>query len=427
MTEVLDQFNALENDAKLKVIEYGMYMVKYFRDNDINESISTLLDQKIKLEIARSERKLNLQFAREKEDSKKMQDQLIKELEIKQEQLVKIKKEYEVREREEIKKFQEQMSKELDHKQEYISKLKKECEILNEINKRGTTDIITKITDVHKDLNQLMFPGKKGRVGEVLLYNLLADEFQGCMIKDVTKKSGCCDLLLEYSGIKFIIESKMNTYETLKSHPTETIERFKKDVLNAIEEESGNIGIFVAHASHTIPGKGVLDVEECYSHKVGKYYLLYVCDTGNHPSRLRAVIELGKQLYANIDKNKKIKVIIDNIIKVNLRLSSSVKYIQDMKASINQQYKICKTLESNIEDIQNLLNGVEESANGKNTMDEKMLLKLSEMYKSLQDRGKKVTIKELKNENTKLGTTISNNIIGRGMFTLVNIRKNVMN
>ena len=93
MSEILDKFNSLNNNEKLKVIEYGMYMVQYFIDNNVNESISMLLDQKIRSEIIRNERKLNVQYAREKEDTKKMQDQLIKELDNKQEQLVKMKKE----------------------------------------------------------------------------------------------------------------------------------------------------------------------------------------------------------------------------------------------------------------------------------------------------------------------------------------------
>ena len=424
-SETLDQFNALNNDEKLKVIEYGMYMVQYFKDNGVNENISTLLDQKIKSEISRNERKLNVQYAREKEETKKMQDQLIKELDNKQEHLVKMKKEYESRERDELKKLQDHLGKEMDHKQDYINKLRKECDILNELNKRGTSDIIMKITDVHKDLHHLIQPGKKGRVGEVMLYNLLSDEFPGCMLKDVTKKSGCCDLLLDYSGVRFIIESKMNTYETLKSHPTETIERFKKDVFNAIDEESGNVGVFVAHASHTIPGKGILDVEECYSSKIGKYYLLYVCDTNNHPSRLRAVIELGKLLYMNIDKNKKVKAIMDNVIKVNIKVSNSMKYVHDMKASINSQYKICKNLENSVDDIQKLLNGMEESTkDSKETEEESTLIKLAEIYKFIRDSGRKVTIKLLKDESVRVG--VSATAIGRGMFTLLNIRRQLM-
>ncbi len=425
-SEILDKFNSLTNEGKLKVIEYGMYMVQYFIDNNVNEDISTLLDQKMKSEIMKNERRLMQQFSREREDLNKVREQLMKELDNKQDQIIKIKKEYEYREKEDIKKIQESAAKEMEQKQEYINKLKKECDILTELNKRGTSDIISKITDVQKDLNSLIQPGKKGRLGEVLLYNLLSDEFPGCMLKDVTRKSGNCDLILEYSGIKFLIESKMNTYETLKSHPTETIEKYKKDVLNGIEDGSGNVGVFVAHASHTIPSKGILDVEECYSTKVGKYYLLYVCDTNNHPSRLKAVIELGKQLYMNIGKNKKIKAIMDNVVKVNLRVSSTMKYIQDMKTSLNQQYKVCKNLENNVEDIQKLLNGIEELKESKDTVDEKMLLKLADIYRSLQDSGKKVTLKLLKDENKKMGTYISCNLIGRGMFTLVNIRKQLM-
>ena len=425
-SDILDKFNALNNEEKLKVIEYGMYMVQYFIDNNVNENISTLLDQKIKSEILRNERKLNQQYAREKEDTKKMQDQLVKELDNKQDQLVKMKKEYELREKDEIRKLQDHLGKELEHKQEYISKLRKECDILNELNKRSTSDIIMRITDVHKDLHNLIQPGKKGRVGEVLLYNLLSDEFPGCMIKDVTKKAGCCDLMLEYSGVRFIIESKMNTYETLKSHPTETIERFKKDVLNAIDEESGNVGVFVAHASHMIPGKGIMDVEECYSPKIGKYYLLYVCDTNNHPSRLKAVIELGKLLYMNIDKNKKIKAIMDSVIKVNLKVTSSMKYVQDMKASINHQYKICKNLESGMDDIQKLLNGMEESKEAKDMADERSMVKLAEIYKVIQSSGRKVSLNLIKDENTRMGTGIPGNLIGRGLFTLEKIRRQFM-
>jgi hypothetical protein len=427
MSEILDKFNSLNNNEKLKVIEYGMYMVQYFIDNNVNESISMLLDQKIRSEIIRNERKLNVQYAREKEDTKKMQDQLIKELDNKQEQLVKMKKEYEMREKDEIKKLQDHLGKELEHKQEYINKLRKECDILSELNKRSTSDIIMKITDVHKDLHHLIQPGKKGRVGEVLLYNLLSDEFPGCIIKDVTKKSGCCDLLLEYSGVRFVIESKMNTYETLKSHPTETIDRFKKDVFNSIDEESCNVGVFVAHASHTIPGKGILDVEECYSPKIGKYYLLYVCDTNNHPSRLKAVIELGKLLYMNIDKNKKIKAIMENVNKVNLKVATTMKYLQDMKASINQQYKICKNLESGVEDIGNLLNGMEATDELKDAVDDHALVKLASVYKFIRESGRKVTLKELKDESTKRGLCIPNHSIGRGILTLVNIKRQLMN
>lgn len=426
MAESLDQFNALSNDEKLKVIEYGMYMVQYFKDNDVNESISTLLDQRIRAEVARGERKLNAVHVKEKEETKKMQDQLIRELDIKQEQLVKMKKEYEHREKEDSRKLQDKYEKELTHREEYINKLKRECEVLSELSNRGTSEIITKITDVHKDLNQLLQPGKKGRVGEVLLYNLLSDEFPGCMVKDVTKRAGCCDLLMEYKNVRFVIESKMNTYETLKSHPTETIERFKKDVCLSIEGDSCNIGVFVAHMSHTIPGKGIMDVEECYSPTVGKYFLLYVCDTNNHPSRLKAVIELGRHLYMNIDKNKKTKAIIDNVARVNLKVGIAIKNIQEMKSSINQQYKVCKSLESNLDDMHKMLNGMDYAEDSNDAVEITKLERVADIYKNIRTSGRNVTIKALRDEITRLGLGIPPNVIGRGIFTMANIRKHLL-
>lgn len=344
--EYREQFNQLPEEEQNKILQCGFWLFEYIWDISKKEDVYAILHRKIKSEVTRNEKILSQQYAKK----------------------------------------EGVLAKELDIKQEQIEALKNECLVLRNIHKDDTklSYLAEQITQFRTEFGSFMTPQRKGKAAEGFVYNMLCERYPKSIVKDISSIKGSGDIYMEYENMRIMFEVKSTTEESLRSHPTETIGRFQSDVRKSVESGITNCGVFVSARTSSIPGHGVFDVEECINSVVGKYYLVYVADIFQYPDRLYFVVEISRFLYINSDDQDKIRVVLNNVSKVNTKLGVMVRMIKEMKTSINKQYKVCKDLEQEVSNIGYILKGMEVVDEEDNVADN--LDKLGKLYAMLANR-----------------------------------------
>jgi hypothetical protein len=318
--EYRNRFSELSEEEQDKILQCGFWLFEYIWEVSKKEDVYAILHRKIKGEVSRNEKVLAQQYSRK-------ESAFLKELEVKQEE---------------------------------IENLRKECCILRNIHKDDSklSLLSEQLGQFRMEFSNFMSPHRVGKTGEGIVYNILSERFPKCPIRDVSGERGNGDIYMEYGDVRIMFEVKCSSEESLRSHPTETLGRFKSDAKKSIESGRTNSAVFVSVRSPSIPGHGILDVEE-YASSIGKFYLLYVSDILGYPDRLLNVVEMCRFLHINSDDEEKVRSILNNVSNMNIRLGDMTRMVKSMKSNINKQYKVCRELETEISNMVYLLKGMD--------------------------------------------------------------------
>ena len=255
-----------------------------------------------------------------------------------------------------------------------------------------------------RSITTSLTPSKIGKVAELLTNELLCKNFSSAVVRDVSNVSGQGDIYFELNGIRCMVESKAHTEESLKKNPTETVGRFKKELLNAINNDKVDFGIFVAQRSGNIPHKGNLCFETINTNK-GKALAIYVADTFNNPERLITSMRVGIDVVNNfyINSSNDMSKIVYKLQQMNNRLDS-------LKQGLKERKKSVITLQNFIvkdEELYEYL--IDEFRNVTNTKtDDVIETKIINAYNTLFSEKGKVSQTMLETECKKFGITIRN-------------------
>jgi len=300
-----------------------------------------------------------------------------------------------------------------DLKNSHYNKIEKVNEELMNKNKElnEMVSIISTMNNIKDELKHdlrsittSLTPSKIGKFAELLTIELLCKNFSSAVVNDVSNVYGQGDIYFELDGIRCMVESKAQTNDSLRKNPTETVGRFKTDLINAINDDKVDFGVFVAQRSSNIPHKGSLCFETINTNK-GKALAIYVADTFNNPERLITSMEVAldvvKNFYINSD---------NDMSKLVYKLQQMSGRIDTLKQGLKERKKSVITLQNYIikdEELYNYL--IEEFRNITNTKTDNVLeTKIIDTYNTIFINKGKVTQSLLEEECKKVGITIRN-------------------
>jgi hypothetical protein len=231
---------------------------------------------------------------------------------------------------------------------DYKSKVN-ELVLENQAIKNNNFNDVKKVVDDLYDNLLVKFSGnKKGQVNEKLIYDMLLEKYPKCEIKNVSGSNGCGDIYMNINGIRFMVECKMQQESILRSDPDKVFDRFKKESIEAINNNIVDISIFISAGSKIIPNYGTFESEEIIT-KRGKSYLIYISDIYNYPERIDAAVELGIQFSSNITDET---TIYSKVLEIGDKMNKLSKYIYKLETNVKNEHDILNSMKTELNCIE---------------------------------------------------------------------------
>ena len=107
-------------------------------------------------------------------------------------------------------------------------------------------DINTNVREVHDKLTS----SNIGKIGEKWIMDVLETNYPTSVTVDNSSYKGGGDIRFTHNGVRFMIESKSQTEDSLRRSPTDTVIRFKKEAIEEKVNDNIDVAIFVAQRAN---------------------------------------------------------------------------------------------------------------------------------------------------------------------------------
>jgi hypothetical protein len=246
----------------------------------------------------------------------------------------------------------------------------------------------------------------KGIQGEEFIRNILYQYFPYAKVISISEKSAkdgyAGDLMITINDLRIMIESKNMTNISLKKNPTDTIDKFKKELAEAKRKNMVDCGIFVSCKTDNIRGKVIYC--EAINTENGKIGVTFLSDIYRQPERLANAIFMFMAFRTEEDI-KTLQEILPNIERLGANNERFYTLIQQQENTINEMRMIYKYNNSEINSIiQNNTPDIETVVFG--------------IYKAMRETDNKVSMGQLKENCIKAGIELPKNITKKYLETL---------